>query len=86
MSVLIALTPEMLPVILSANLAHSVSEMAKLKTIVRKLDAIQTMGVVDVICSDTTGTLTRSSSLTTTTLLQFSDVLKECEGSEPRLE
>ncbi|KAK9357059.1 hypothetical protein V1523DRAFT_400435 [Lipomyces doorenjongii] len=59
MSVLIGLTPEMLPMILNANLAYGASEMAKHKTIVRKLDAIQTMGVVDVICSDKTGTLTQ---------------------------
>ncbi|KAK9477703.1 hypothetical protein V1514DRAFT_357980 [Lipomyces japonicus] len=59
MSVLIGLTPEMLPMILNANLAYGASEMAKHKTIVRKLDAIQTMGVVDVICSDKTGTLTK---------------------------
>ncbi|KAK7204108.1 transmembrane protein [Myxozyma melibiosi] len=59
MSVLIGLTPEMLPMILNANLAYGAAEMAKHKTIVRKLDAIQTMGVVDVICSDKTGTLTK---------------------------
>ncbi|KAK9451582.1 uncharacterized protein V1518DRAFT_443655 [Limtongia smithiae] len=59
MSVLIGLTPEMLPMILNANLAYGASEMAKHKTIVRKLDSIQTMGVVDVICSDKTGTLTK---------------------------
>ncbi|KAK9384280.1 hypothetical protein V1515DRAFT_624484 [Lipomyces mesembrius] len=59
MSVLIGLTPEMLLMILNANLAHGAPEMTKLKTIVRKLDAIQTMGIVDVICSDKTGTLTK---------------------------
>ncbi|KAK9459897.1 uncharacterized protein V1516DRAFT_678319 [Lipomyces oligophaga] len=59
MSVLIGLTPEMLPMILNANLAYGAAEMAKHKTIVRKLDAIQTMGSVDVICSDKTGTLTK---------------------------
>ncbi|KAK9491784.1 hypothetical protein V1508DRAFT_420949 [Lipomyces doorenjongii] len=80
MSVLIGLTPEMLPMILNANLAHGASEMAKLKTIVRKLDAIQTMGVVDVICSDKTGTLTKDEVVLTDYLdaadVSNSDVLK----------
>ncbi|KAK9236373.1 hypothetical protein V1525DRAFT_457676 [Lipomyces kononenkoae] len=80
MSVLIGLTPEMLPMILNANLAHGASEMAKLKTIVRKLDAIQTMGVVDVICSDKTGTLTKDEVVLTDYLdaagASNSDVLK----------
>ncbi|KAK9368839.1 hypothetical protein V1509DRAFT_32301 [Lipomyces kononenkoae] len=80
MSVLVGLIPEMLPMILNANLAHGASEMAKLKTIVRKLDAIQTMGVVDVICSDKTGTLTKDEVVLTDYLdatgASNSDVLK----------
>ncbi|KAK9238360.1 hypothetical protein V1525DRAFT_387609 [Lipomyces kononenkoae] len=80
MSVLIGLTPEMLPMILNANLAYGAAEMAKHKTIVRKLDAIQTMGVVDVICSDKTGTLTKDDVVLTEHLDAFNvnnvDVLK----------
>ncbi|KAK9369047.1 hypothetical protein V1509DRAFT_639006 [Lipomyces kononenkoae] len=80
MSVLIGLTPEMLPMILNANLAYGAAEMAKHKTIVRKLDAIQTMGVVDVICSDKTGTLTKDDVVLTEHLDSFNvnnvDVLR----------
>jgi len=57
-SVLVGLTPEMLPMILNANLAKAAMDMAKCKIIVRKAEAIQTMGAVNVLCSDKTGTLT----------------------------
>ncbi|KAF7730434.1 hypothetical protein EC973_002241 [Apophysomyces ossiformis] len=81
MSVLVGLTPEMLPMILNANLAFGASEMTKHKTIVRKLDAVQTMGAVDVICSDKTGTLTQDNVVLTQHLdasMQVNDeVLKE---------
>lgn len=57
-SVLVGLTPEMLPMILNANLAKAAMDMAKCKVIVRKSEAIQTMGAVNILCSDKTGTLT----------------------------
>ncbi|KAI8066511.1 hypothetical protein BC940DRAFT_240127 [Gongronella butleri] len=57
-TVLVGLTPEMLPMILNTNLAYGAREMAKHKTIVRRLDAIQSIGSMDVLCSDKTGTLT----------------------------
>ncbi|KAG2183744.1 hypothetical protein INT43_006755 [Umbelopsis isabellina] len=58
-SVLVGLTPEMLPMILNANLAKAAVDMAKCKVIVRKAEAIQTMGAVNILCSDKTGTLTK---------------------------
>ncbi|RUP48295.1 transmembrane protein [Jimgerdemannia flammicorona] len=58
-SVAVGLTPEMLPMILNANLARGATEMARKKTIVKRLDAIQNMGAMDVLCSDKTGTLTQ---------------------------
>lgn len=48
-SVLVGLTPEMLPMILNANLAKAAMDMAKCKIIVRKAEAIQTMGAVNVL-------------------------------------
>ncbi|KAI8089791.1 uncharacterized protein BX664DRAFT_333891 [Halteromyces radiatus] len=57
-SILVGLTPEMLPMILNTNLAYGAREMAKHKTIVRRLDSIQTIGSMNVLCSDKTGTLT----------------------------
>ncbi|GAM17678.1 hypothetical protein SAMD00019534_008530 [Acytostelium subglobosum LB1] len=58
LSVAIGLTPEMLPMILNANLAKGATDMSKKKTIVKQLHSIQNMGAMDVLCSDKTGTLT----------------------------
>ena len=57
-SIAIGLTPEMLPVIVSANLAKSAIVMAKKKVIVKRLNSIQNFGAIDVLCVDKTGTIT----------------------------
>ena len=57
-SVAVGLTPEMLPVILTTNLARGAIEMGQRKVIVRRLPAIQSLGAMDVLCTDKTGTLT----------------------------
>ncbi len=57
-SVAVGLTPEMLPVIVTTNLAKGAYAMAKNKTVVKKLNAIQNFGAMDVLCTDKTGTLT----------------------------
>ena len=58
-SVAVGLTPEMLPMIVNANLARGAIAMAKKKTIVKQLTAIQNFGAMDVLCTDKTGTLTQ---------------------------
>eukprot|EP01132_Coremiostelium_polycephalum_P008454 gene8454-10385_t len=58
LSVAVGLTPEMLPMILNANLAKGASDMSKKKTIVKQLHSIQNMGAMNILCSDKTGTLT----------------------------
>ena len=58
-SVAVGITPEMLPMIINANLCHAALKLAKLKVIVKRLDSVQTMGAIDVLCSDKTGTLTQ---------------------------
>ena len=58
LSVAVGLTPEMLPVVVSANLAKGGLKMAKRKVVVKKLAAIQNFGAMDVLCTDKTGTLT----------------------------
>lgn len=58
-SVAIGLTPEMLPMIVTTNLAKGAVSMAKKKTVVKRLNAIQNFGAMDVLCTDKTGTLTR---------------------------
>ena len=57
-SVAIGLTPEMLPVIVSTNLAKGAVAMSKKKTIVKNLTSIQNFGAMDILCTDKTGTLT----------------------------
>src|SRR6185369_12899339 len=54
----VGLTPQLLPAIISINLAHGAKRMAKEKVIVKKLAAIENFGSMNVICSDKTGTLT----------------------------
>ena len=58
-AVAVGLTPEMLPMIVTVNLAKGAMAMAKLKVIVKRLNAIQNFGAMDVLCTDKTGTLTQ---------------------------
>src|SRR5471032_381664 len=58
-AVAVGLTPEMLPMIVSANLAKGAMAMAKRKVVVKRLNAIQNFGSMDVLCTDKTGTLTQ---------------------------
>ncbi len=58
-AVAVGLTPEMLPMIVTANLAKGAVVMARHKTIVKRLNAIQNFGAMDVLCTDKTGTLTQ---------------------------
>ena len=59
MAVAVGLTPEMLPVILSSNLAKGALVMSRHKVIVKRLSSIQNFGAMDVLCTDKTGTLTQ---------------------------
>ncbi|QEM08519.1 magnesium-translocating P-type ATPase [Mucilaginibacter rubeus] len=57
-SVAVGLTPEMLPMIVTANLAKGARNMSKRKVIVKRLNAIQNIGAMNILCTDKTGTLT----------------------------
>lgn len=57
-AVAVGLTPEMLPMIVTANLAKGALNMSKHKVIIKRLNAIQNIGAMDVLCTDKTGTLT----------------------------
>lgn len=54
----VGLSPELLPAILSVNLARGAEEMARRGVLVRSLHAIENLGSMDILCSDKTGTLT----------------------------
>lgn len=58
-SIAVGLTPEMLPMIVTANLAKGAVRMSKKKVIVKDLNAIQNFGAMNILCTDKTGTLTR---------------------------
>lgn len=69
-SVAVGLTPEMLPMLVTTNLAKGAYAMAKNKTVVKKLGAIQNFGAMDVLCTDKTGTLT----LNKVVLIKYLDI------------
>src|SRR5271157_3519604 len=58
-AVAVGLTPEMLPMIVTATLARGAVAMSRRKVIVKRLSAIQNFGAMDVLCTDKTGTLTQ---------------------------
>jgi P-type Mg2+ transporter len=59
LSIAVGLTPEMLPMIVTVNLAKGALAMAKKKVIVKRLPSIQNFGAIDILCTDKTGTLTQ---------------------------
>jgi Mg2+-importing ATPase len=58
-AVAVGLTPEMLPMIVTVNLAKGAIAMSRRKVIVKRLNAIQNFGAMNVLCTDKTGTLTQ---------------------------
>lgn len=59
LAVAVGLTPEMLPMIITVNLAKGALSMAERKVIVKSLPSIQNFGAIDILCTDKTGTLTQ---------------------------
>ncbi len=59
LAVAIGLTPEMLPMIVTVNLSKGAIVMSRKKVIVKKINAIQNFGAMDVLCTDKTGTITQ---------------------------
>jgi Mg2+-importing ATPase len=59
LAVSLGLTPEMLPMMVAVNLAKGALAMSRKKVIVKKLNAIQNFGAIDILCTDKTGTLTQ---------------------------
>ncbi len=59
LSIAVGLTPEMLPMIVTVNLAKGALIMSKKKVIVKQITSIQNFGAIDILCTDKTGTLTQ---------------------------
>ncbi len=59
LSIAVGLTPEMLPMIVTVNLAKGALTMSKKKVIVKQITSIQNFGAIDILCTDKTGTLTQ---------------------------
>ena len=59
LSVAVGLTPEMLPMIVTSTLAKGAVRLSRRKVVVKRLDAIQNFGAMDILCTDKTGTLTQ---------------------------
>ncbi|WP_141071908.1 hypothetical protein, partial [Salmonella enterica] len=59
LAVAVGLTPEMLPMIVSSNLAKGAISMSRRKVIVKRLNGIQNFAAMTVLCTDKTGTLTQ---------------------------
>lgn len=57
-TIAVGLTPEMFPVIMTSTMVKGAVEMSKKKTIVKRVNSIQTFGQMDILCTDKTGTLT----------------------------
>lgn len=59
LSVAVGLAPEMLPMVVTTNLARGAIKMSEKKVVVKQLDAIQNFGAINILCTDKTGTLTQ---------------------------
>jgi Mg2+-importing ATPase len=59
LAVAVGLTPEMLPMIVTVNLSKGALAMSRKKVIVKRLNSIQNLGAMDVLCTDKTGTITQ---------------------------
>ncbi len=61
LSVAVGITPSMLPMIVNVNLTKGSKNLARKKTLVKRIESIQNLGAVDILCTDKTGTLTEDS-------------------------
>ncbi len=83
-SLVVAAIPEGLPVIMTITLAVGVQKMVKRNAIIRRLPSVETLGSINVICSDKTGTLTKNE-MTVRSVVTFDNFYSVTgEGYEPK--
>ncbi len=80
-AVAVGMTPEMLPMIVTANLSQGAVAMSKKKVIIKRLNSIQNFGAMDVLCTDKTGTITQGKIILKSILTRAAIQARKCWSS-----